>query len=1065
MMQWNGQEDHSQQQQQQQQQQHHQYQGSANQPYSQPDPLGLQVPAGTGGSFMAGLQNDPTVGRYPANYSHRTNDAAVQLQSFDNAALNTADFMQPNLGSGAIWPPRQNTSQGFGSSSTAADTPNLGQGFPPSEPSSSTSSFPNFESLGPGGLASFSQRRLHGPSDQAKPPPMQLHLSTSDDVAPQQSALGSGQQQYPNSASFDSPCTASTTDSMAHHLPSQHQYSLPASPLHLRRESWTEGARPAERSTSPMQQISGMPSLGPQSDYSGQISNLSALPQLGQGSSSLSRDEGSWNSQLTESRRNSSMSLADSYVTSDDKRAQEILKLLRSRAPDSKEGVAACDYCRKRRIKCDREKPTCGRCAVAGRLCTTSDTLRKRGPPSKKEREFLAAQGIQFVPSRIRRRSAALEKAEDYAIASVAESSANQQQQSFLASSSIFDFDQGNDSANTSSLTSPELSPKNSRQNIMQSPLDRQNTLRRQRSDTVPGMFSPRQRQGAQHSQGPSRVQSPRKSRSFMDADVQNLDTMAANVDWPLDSVQENSNSGQSDKAAQDRGQVSSSGNGNEDAMENSSGASKKRAMHAVQDRRMSQDIPKTALVLNQFGALEGMDPGRFPASVTQLARESRKGEAYWASMNMSSADVTSILKFSERLLRHEVSKYLLLAYFKNYHNRFPFAYEPWIWQALETVQREGEGARGEQSSLHAGTQALLLSLIAMSSCTAQPWNVNDGQPVNLWWFGYAAHQASMAIVDPPYLHAKGATTWTRYTDSFLSPDLAQSFILIGGYLMNDSPKAVWRIIQLGWDICLRQGFLDSRADPIQRGSMINLTASEICKEQGIRTVWALMKLSVTIYLTGRITTWPRFLVEFSADLPSALQNTQDGQNQEAHLNPESLEAWSSAMPINRLLLQILTSPLSAEWSQHQASPCTVPLDEKRRLVHGFRMEIARWKQDANCLKSHRAMPLTRTGDEDLSWVSVSFKARVILRIAEERLAEAQQSMIAEADQQGLTISEEERRSIDCHQSASRSSEQSPGGPPLDARHGHATLQDRVSAWFQTVEDENVAWYCGAGMR
>ncbi|CAO1639596.1 unnamed protein product [Sympodiomycopsis kandeliae] len=356
-----------------------------------------------------------------------------------------------------------------------------------------------------------------------------------------------------------------------------------------------------------------------------------------------------------------------------------------------------------------------------------------------------------------------------------------------------------------------------------------------------------------------------------MDADVQNLDTMATNVEWPLSSVEEGASPDQGERAAQDRGQTNSSGNGNEDVMDGAPQAPKRGP-----PRPTSQDIPKTALVLNQFGALEGMGPSRFPATVAQLARESRKGEAYWASMNMSSADVMSILKFSERLLRHEVSKYLLLAYFKNYHNRFPFAYEPWIWEALATVQREGEGTRGGQSSLHAGTQALLLSLIAMSSCTAEPWNVNDGQPVNLWWFGYAAHQASMAIVDPPYLHAKGASMWTRYTDSFLSPDLAQSFILIGGYLMNDSPEAVWRMIQLGWDISLRQGFLDSRADPIQRGSTINLTASEICKEQGIRTVWALMKLSVTIYLTGRITTsrdsWSTFLQTFQ--VPFKIQKT-----------------------------------------------------------------------------------------------------------------------------------------------------------------------------------------------
>lgn len=101
----------------------------------------------------------------------------------------------------------------------------------------------------------------------------------------------------------------------------------------------------------------------------------------------------------------SASSLTDRVDVKDQKRAEEILKRIRTRGADSKEGVAACDYCRKRKIKCDREKPSCSRCASAGRVCLTTDTLRKRGPPSKKERELLAAEGIHFVPSRHRKKS------------------------------------------------------------------------------------------------------------------------------------------------------------------------------------------------------------------------------------------------------------------------------------------------------------------------------------------------------------------------------------------------------------------------------------------------------------------------------------------------------------------------------------------------------------------------------------------------------------------------------------------------------------------------------------
>ncbi|KAJ1026942.1 hypothetical protein NDA16_002235 [Ustilago loliicola] len=82
-------------------------------------------------------------------------------------------------------------------------------------------------------------------------------------------------------------------------------------------------------------------------------------------------------------------------------KAAEVLQSLRGRMPDGSDGqVAACDYCRRRKIRCDRTKPTCGSCVASGRKCTTEDMLRKRGPPSKKERAILEAAGIIFRGTR-----------------------------------------------------------------------------------------------------------------------------------------------------------------------------------------------------------------------------------------------------------------------------------------------------------------------------------------------------------------------------------------------------------------------------------------------------------------------------------------------------------------------------------------------------------------------------------------------------------------------------------------------------------------------------------------
>ncbi|CBQ73461.1 conserved hypothetical protein [Sporisorium reilianum SRZ2] len=86
-------------------------------------------------------------------------------------------------------------------------------------------------------------------------------------------------------------------------------------------------------------------------------------------------------------------------------KAAEVLQSLRGRMPDGSDGqVAACDYCRRRKIRCDRAKPTCGSCVASGRKCTTEDMLRKRGPPSKKERAILEAAGIIFRGTRPHRR-------------------------------------------------------------------------------------------------------------------------------------------------------------------------------------------------------------------------------------------------------------------------------------------------------------------------------------------------------------------------------------------------------------------------------------------------------------------------------------------------------------------------------------------------------------------------------------------------------------------------------------------------------------------------------------
>ncbi len=66
------------------------------------------------------------------------------------------------------------------------------------------------------------------------------------------------------------------------------------------------------------------------------------------------------------------------------KRDAQVVASLRARQhPGLPEVDAACDFCRKRKLKCDRVKPKCGKCAKLGKACVITDTLKKRGPPTK----------------------------------------------------------------------------------------------------------------------------------------------------------------------------------------------------------------------------------------------------------------------------------------------------------------------------------------------------------------------------------------------------------------------------------------------------------------------------------------------------------------------------------------------------------------------------------------------------------------------------------------------------------------------------------------------------------
>ncbi len=70
----------------------------------------------------------------------------------------------------------------------------------------------------------------------------------------------------------------------------------------------------------------------------------------------------------------------------------------------SSTSTKTCDACRRRRVKCDRVLPRCGRCVELALRCTHDDVLMRRGPPRREEREAFERAGIVYQTERERRR-------------------------------------------------------------------------------------------------------------------------------------------------------------------------------------------------------------------------------------------------------------------------------------------------------------------------------------------------------------------------------------------------------------------------------------------------------------------------------------------------------------------------------------------------------------------------------------------------------------------------------------------------------------------------------------
>jgi len=48
--------------------------------------------------------------------------------------------------------------------------------------------------------------------------------------------------------------------------------------------------------------------------------------------------------------------------------------------PKQKKLALACHFCRRRKLKCDGQRPTCDNCSKRGETCSYDDTVRRRGP-------------------------------------------------------------------------------------------------------------------------------------------------------------------------------------------------------------------------------------------------------------------------------------------------------------------------------------------------------------------------------------------------------------------------------------------------------------------------------------------------------------------------------------------------------------------------------------------------------------------------------------------------------------------------------------------------------------
>ncbi|CEH14858.1 c6 transcription factor [Ceraceosorus bombacis] len=633
----------------------------------------------------------------------------------------------------------------------------------------------------------------------------------------------------------------------------------------------------------------------------------------------------------------------DVSSAADPEKAKEVLLSLRARMPDSTEPAPSCDRCRRRKIRCDREKPTCGNCQQSGRVCTTEDVLRKRGPPSKKERQIMEAAGIVFHGARPKQKKKTKSDAGSKGATGSAPKLAKKNGNG--APPHHTDVSSGWNNSATGSASASETGHASAPDWTAAQP--------QQQQQQQPGYYRPAEYDHSSHAAWAQSARSRPASPAFAAShgagaggagSMRSADSAYTWDGRPAEHHYGDNHLGAVAATSLDWSHSRHTSVAGQPVAGNAFGArmaDSQQLMSAPAPGWSSSSSssstairpPEVLYVVDANGELKSRDVLRYYRSVADLVGDypdsivpsadpdtavprpqSNRSASFW---HKTQSETPHSRWQVDRLISHELANILLDEFLGHQNHIHPFVYEPRvrsIFAALQQLANErldgfssgSSVARSWSPALLRNRQALILSILAMSSCISDGLPLSSGGAALGWEFGHGCYQLARGLL-APHNNRQG---WSGVgQDAMGGPEggaleRIQALALVGIYLANEASREhTIEVLKAAWDTGRSMDALRSRSvdayDPRRW--------DEVDREMLKRSLWGCFMMLQMVRAANENdgeSDYPRASDVSQMDFPLHLP---------PHIESEpALDTWTSELRVDAILASVLDSPLAA---------------------------------------------------------------------------------------------------------------------------------------------------------